>query len=314
MSKFYENLFAPDQREGVARLADCCAISHHIIWGRLMAYKSLVTFVSSDAGLTDLLQASVQLAQRFGAHLDVCCLGIDNTQSLGFYAGAPAIIYQEALDQARDRANALEQEAQNILRNAAIRWGTDTAVLTLGAVGAHVSLKARYSDLVVLPLPYAEGSGPEAEIIVEAALFDASAPVLILPEGCRDLPEFSKIVLAWNQSDEAMRAARAALPVLTGADLVNIVVIDPSPNSLERSDPGGTLAQFLTRHGAMVDVSVIAKTLPRTSEVLQRHAREQSAKMIVIGAYSHSRLRQAILGGTTRSLLETTSIPVFMAR
>jgi len=145
-------------------------------------------------------------------------------------------------------------------------------------------------------------------------LFDGDSPVLILPELGMELPKFNKIVLAWNQSDEALHAARAALPLLQNADLVNIVIVDPPAHGVERSDPGGLLTQMLARHGVQVDVSVIAKTLPRISDMLRRHATDQAADLLVIGAYSHSRLRQAILGGTTRNLLEETNLPVFMAR
>jgi nucleotide-binding universal stress UspA family protein len=104
------------------------------------------------------------------------------------------------------------------------------------------------------------------------------------------------------------------LPLLKQADLVNVVVIDPPSHGPERSDPGGLLTQMLVRHGVQVDVSVVARTLPRISDVLRRHATDQAADLLVIGAYSHSRLRQAILGGTTRNLLEETSLPMFMVR
>jgi nucleotide-binding universal stress UspA family protein len=279
-----------------------------------MAYKSVCTFLASQTDATAQLDSAIQLAQRHDAHLEICALGIDTTQSVGFYAGAPAIVYQDALDQARSQADALEELARTHLRQSDIRWSVDNAVLTLGGINGFVGLKSRFCDLVVLPRPYGETRGPQDEIILEAALFEGDSPVLILPQPGAALPDFAKIVLAWNQSDEALHAARAALPLLKQADLVNVVVIDPPSHGPERSDPGGLLTQMLVRHGVQVDVSVVARTLPRISDVLRRHATDQAADLLVIGAYSHSRLRQAILGGTTRNLLEETSLPVFMAR
>ena len=279
-----------------------------------MAYKSICTFLASDTDALAQLDSAASLAARYDAHLEVCCLGIDTTQSIGFYAGAPAIIYQDALDSAQANAEALAQTAKAHLRGASIRWGVDTAVLTLGGINSYVGLKARFSDLVILPRPYGESRGPQDEITAEAALFDGDSPVLIVPEPGAELPKFNKIVLAWNQSDEALHAARAALPLLQNADLVNVVIIDPPTHGMERSDPGGLLTQMLVRHGVQVEVSVIAKTLPRISDILRRHATDQAADLLVIGAYSHSRLRQAILGGTTRNLLEETNLPVFLAR
>lgn len=279
-----------------------------------MAYKSICTFLASDKDATAQLDSAASLAARFDAHLEVCCLGIDTTQSVGFYAGAPAIIYQDALDSAQTSANALSDKAKAHLRGADIRWGVDTAVLTLGGINSYVGLKSRFCDLVVLPRPYGETRGPQDEITAEAALFDGDAPVLIVPDLGAEMPQFDKIVLAWNQSDESLHAARAALPLLKNAKLVNLVIIDPPTHGIERSDPGGLLTQMLARHGVQIEVSVIAKTLPRISDVLRRHATDQAADLLIIGAYSHSRLRQAILGGTTRNLLEETTLPVFLAR
>jgi len=120
-------------------------------------------------------------------------------------------------------------------------------------------------------------------------------------------------VLAWNQSREALVAARRAMPFLKRAEMVQIVVIDPPAHGPERSDPGGQLCQLLVRHGVRAEVSVLARTLPRISEVLARHARDVNADMLVMGAYGHSRFREAIMGGATRDMLENAQVPVFLA-
>ncbi len=138
-------------------------------------------------------------------------------------------------------------------------------------------------------------------------------PVLIVPDaGSPDLP-CRRIVVGWNQSAEALSAIRKAMPLLKSADLVDITVIDPPTHGPERSDPGGQLSQLLARHGIHAEVSVLAKTLPRISDVINRHVRDTNADMVVMGAYGHSRFREAILGGATRHMLENVEIPVLMA-
>jgi nucleotide-binding universal stress UspA family protein len=102
------------------------------------------------------------------------------------------------------------------------------------------------------------------------------------------------------------------MPLLMAADLVNVVVIDPPSHGQERSDPGGLLTTMMARHGVKAEVSVIASGGKDIAQTLQRHARDKDASLLVIGAYSHSRLRQAILGGTTRNLLAEATTPVFM--
>jgi nucleotide-binding universal stress UspA family protein len=278
-----------------------------------MSYKSLITFVTDPATMDATLDAAIALTRREDAHLDVCCLGIDHTQPGYFYAGAPAMIYQETLDRARAEAEALEKTARRRLEREDIRWGAEAAVVQIGGLASLVGLRARFSDLVIQPKPYGEGRTPDAEAVVEAALFEGKAPVLVLPEG--GLPDRlgRRIAVAWNQSDEALVAVRRALPLLEAADQVDIVIVNPPAQGPERSDPGGMLTQMLARHGVRAEVSVIAKTLPRVSDVLCRHALEHDADLLVMGAYGHSRFREAILGGATRHMLEVAEIPVLMA-
>ena len=111
-----------------------------------------------------------------------------------------------------------------------------------------------------------------------------------------------------------MAAVRRALPLLQAADAVEITVVDPSPSGPERSDPGGALCQMLTRHGVKAEIAVLARTMPQISDILNRRATEIGADMVVMGAYGHSRFRQAILGGATRNMLEKAKVPVLMAR
>ena len=278
-----------------------------------MPYKSLTMFLAAEPGMREAIEAAVSFARRHDAHFDVCCLGVDNTQAAGFYAGAPAMIYQEALDQARTEAEALEAKARAQLRNADIRWSTDSAVVTLGGVASYVGLKARFSDLVLMPRPYGDQRGINDEAMIESALFDGQAAVMVLPEGLDRIDAFDRIVLAWNQSNESLRAARRSLPLLKAADHVSIAIIDPPTHGPERSDPGGLLTQMLSRHGVRAEVSVLARTMPSVSDTLMRHMDDQQADLLVMGAYGHSRLREAILGGATRDMLEKLKTPVFMA-
>ncbi len=120
-------------------------------------------------------------------------------------------------------------------------------------------------------------------------------------------------MVGWNESLEALRAVRAAMPLLTQADTVHVVVIDPPTHGPSRSDPGGMLSQYLARHGVSAEIDVLSKTLPRVSDVLTRHATDMDADLLVMGAYGHSRFREAVFGGATRNMLEQATIPVLMA-
>lgn len=276
-----------------------------------MSYRTILTVVTDPKA--GHLGAAVDLARTVDAHLDVLSLGVDRAQNEYYYAGATAMVHPESLAQAQKDAKAAQDAVETRLAAEDIRWGADSAVAQIGAIGSVVGFRARFADLVVQSQPYGDGGGADAEAVVEAALFEGHAPVLILPHGHPGTGFGRRIVLAWNQSDEALAAAKAALPLLKTAALVDITVIDPPKHGPERSDPGGLLSQYLSRHGVKTEISVLARTLPRVSEVLNRHALDRDADMIVMGAYGHSRFREAILGGATRHMLEMAKVPVLMA-
>ncbi|WP_284165333.1 universal stress protein [Frigidibacter sp. SD6-1] len=281
-----------------------------------MAYKSILTVVTAAKSAAAQIDAAVALARREDAHLDVLCLSIDRTQSGYYYIGAAPmapIVLQETLQQAENEAKAIEAAVRAQLAPEDIRWAVDTAIAQMGAVGPEVGRLARFADLVVVPQPYGAGSDAEQEQILEAALFDGRAAVLMLPPGRVDADYGRRVVVAWNQSDQSMAAVRAALPVLKAASFVDVAVIAPPAHGPERSDPGGMLSQFLSRHGIRSEVSVLAKTLPHVSDQLCRHIEDVNADLLVMGAYGHSRFREAILGGTTLEMLEKAKVPVLTA-
>ena len=281
-----------------------------------MAWKTLLSVVTrqEDPAVNDAaLNSAVALARRFDAHLDVLALGLDQTQVGYFYAGASAMIYQETLERAQTEAEETEALVRRRMTPEEVRWSVDRAVAQLGGMSALISQRARFSDMVVLPRPYGPGRGPAEEAVIEAALFEGRVPVLVLPDGMAEPPAFDRAVVAWNQSPEAISAIRKALPLLQRASIVDITIIDPPSHGPERSDPGGMLSQWLARHGVRCEVSVLARTMPRVSDVLMRHVGDRDANLLVMGAYGHSRFREALLGGATRDLLETASVPVLMA-
>lgn len=281
-----------------------------------MAYKSILTVLTRAEDAALAIGSAARLAMAQDAHLDVLVLGVDRTQVGYSYIGSGAVMMQVSLDRAEAEARATEAAVAAALaaQPQNLRASVEAAVTQLGALGDLVAQRARFADLVVLPRPYGDGKGAESEAVIESALFEGKAPVLVLPEkglGTADQPK--RIIIAWNQSAEAMVAARAALPLLKAAETVDITVIDPPTHGAERSDPGGMLCQMLVRHGVHAEVSVLARSLPRVSDVLARHIWDQNADLVVMGAYGHSRLREAILGGATRNMLEKAEIPVLMA-
>lgn len=285
-----------------------------------MAFKSILTVVtdadcSPNSPTTLALSAAALICQSADAHLEALALGVDRSQLDYGILGSGAAMLQIGIEsaEAEARAHAAAAKAALAGQDLSLRYGLETAITPIGGLTDLVAAQARYADLVVLPKPYGATSAPEAEAVLEAALFSGMAPVLVVPPTGMRSARPKRIVLAWNQSREALVAARRALPLLKAAEKVTITVVDPAAHGPERSDPGGRLCQLLVRHGVKAEVSVLARSLPRVSDVLHRACRDADADLLVMGAYGHSRFRQAILGGATRNMLEQAELPVFMA-
>ncbi len=278
-----------------------------------MQIKSITTFVHDAERDSDALQATAAVADANDAHLTAVCLGIDRTNPGAYYAGASAIALQESLQMAQAEATETERAVDAALGVWTFPSETMAVTTQIGAVAPLVGDRAMLSDLVVLPKPYGPGRDVVDVAITEAALFRTRVPLLVLPDGHQGNVAPERVVIAWNESPEALAAVRGAMPFLKDAEAVDIAIIDPPQHGADRSDPGGALAEMLSRHGIRGDVSVLAKTMPRVSDILSRHCLDRNAQLLVMGAYGHSRFREAILGGATRNMLEAAEIPVVMA-
>jgi len=277
-----------------------------------MAYKTIMTVWDDRTQSRAAVDMAIRMVAAEEGHLNILCLGVDRIQPGLYYAGATPSVMDDGLQTARADAQRFEQQARARLDAAGINWSCRAMVAQISGISYAVSGVARFSDLVVLPSPYADEGGEEASLVLESVLFDGHAPALICPPEIGDVPG-KRIVVAWNQSAEALRTVRAAMPLLKAAESVDIAIVDPGRHDEDESDPGVQLSTMLARHGVNVSVSVLARTMPKVVEVLDRHMTDSGADLLVMGAYGHSRFRESILGGATRDMLQSTAFPVFMA-
>ncbi len=279
-----------------------------------MAYKTISVVITDQEADHDALMSAFNIAVANKAHLDVQCIGIDPARFEAIPIGSAASLAVSALEDARKTADELAKWATALLPKDYSPVAVVPSIVPQMGIEAMVARLARYSDLVISAKPYGSEKNPLHVTVFEAELFGSGAPVLVVPQGTvlSGVP-FRQIVVAWNESAESFAAIRAALPALKQASRVHIVMVDPPAHSPERSDPGGAICLMLARHGVKAEVSILARTMPRISEVVTRFANEHSADAIVMGAYGHSRFRESILGGATRDMLEHSKLPLIMA-
>jgi nucleotide-binding universal stress UspA family protein len=277
-----------------------------------MAYKIISTVLTDSDASTEGLDAAITLAARMDAHLEIFVVTICHSETNNYFMGAEAMTIERQTRDAMAEREKLDAWVNDRMPGEPVRWALQSATVQGPALTPYLARKLQFCDLVVLPRPYQDN--PDAEALVESCLFAAERPVLMIPKGCKAPDAGGHILMGWNGGAEALAAARAALPLLQQADVADICIIDPPMHGADRSDPGGAMAQYLMRHGTRSEVAVLAKTEPHVGEILLRRAREVGAHLIVSGAYGHSRLREAVFGGATRSLLERADRPILMSR
>lgn len=260
------------------------------------------------------LDAAAGLARRLDAHLDVVALSVEPVALEAMPLASGQVLLESSRAEAEAQSRSLAEAAHARLPPD-IRSSVEPRVALGLGLSPQVAGAARFADLCVAARPYGHGPGGLAPLLIEALLFGAHAPVLVVPDaGMEAGRPFGRPWLAWNDSDEALRAVRAALPLLQEAGRAEVVVVDPPLHGAGRADPGSDLCAWLARHGVQAEVTVLAKTEPRVSGILSRFAREKGCDLLVMGAFGHSRLREVLLGGATRDLLSEVPLPLLLAR
>ena len=211
---------------------------------------------------------------------------------------------QAAIDAARERFAA-----------ASTRAGIKAEPLTLSAslisAGNQFGQIARRFDLAVVGQPKPETNAVE-ENIIEAALFDSGGPLIIVPYIQKAPLTLEHVMVCWDGSRAAARAIRDAMPFLRRAGRIEVVIVSNEPgkqDQIERTDIGAHLA----RHGLNVAVKRMPLGDVDVASMLLSHAADEGVDFIVMGGYGQSRLREFVLGGVTRSMLRTMTVPVLIS-
>jgi len=213
----------------------------------------------------------------------------------------------ESDKKARAAASRFEQAAKRASVSA------ETTIISASISGAadRLGRLARRFDLVVVGQADREKSAPD-EVVDEGALFDSGRPVIFVPFIQKAGLKLDRVMVCWDGSRAATRAVADSLPFLRKAKQVEVVMV-ASGRSKSDEIPGADLGQHLARHGLKVEVKRITSPDIDVPSTILSYAADSSADMIVMGGYGHSRLREFVLGGVTRGILETMTVPALMS-
>ena len=279
-----------------------------------MSYKTILAVVDTPRNAARVSTFAATLAQQFDAHL----VGL-HAETL---SAVPLIAPMEipdptAVELLQDSAEKEAAAVADIFRQNATRDGLSmewrSFMLASGYASSSVLETARTADLIVAAHGGAVDSDRRSDL--ETFLYESGRPLLLVPhllEGPRPL---SKVLLAWNGSREAARAAFDALPLMKQAGAVEVFVVDP-PERGDR-DPalaGADIAATLRRHGLDVSLTTMDGGGHSPAAAIEQRLSEGSIDLLVMGGFGHSRWWEMLFGGVTRSLINSMKALTLLSR
>ena len=258
-----------------------------------MSYKDILVFLDGSVDNGGRVDFAVSLAKAHGARLT----GVD-VDSAAAFAGDWLQRAQSLEETFRTSANRSDVDARfKVADRHATGWK---------------NLYAHYADLLIATQPNPEASGKTLSAVPEEVLVSAGVPMIVLPQDWQLRPVGQDVVVAWSPSGQATRAVHDAMPILTRAGKVTVFAFDP-PSDRDDAD-----IQLLCDHLLAYGVKAETDRWPDTGDLsaidaLFASRAIQEADLIVAGAYSHSRFREALFGGMTKSLLQQFSLPVLVS-
>jgi nucleotide-binding universal stress UspA family protein len=280
-----------------------------------MSYKTILVHVDGSKHLYRRVETAARLAETYDAHL----VGVALVDLPAIFFDPPVVnpvdpAIEPALQVPRKRA----VEALANFEQFARKFNVPSIETRLeeNETAREVSLQARYCDLVVLGQydPYDSGSSTKADF-AETVILECAVPVLVVPFAHIPGGVAKRILVSWNGSREAARAAHYALPLLRRAEHVEVAVFDPDiVPATYRAVPGKDLVEWLGRHGITASVTRQATSGDvDIGNALLLLANDRLADLVVMGCYGHSRFREFVLGGVSREILSSMTLPVLMA-
>jgi nucleotide-binding universal stress UspA family protein len=276
-----------------------------------MMIKDILVKLERDAARDSVCDFAVSIAGTFDAHLTGVAFG---------NAGIPSFVMP---DVPSDVLAGVIAENEAAARKSIDRF--ESAIQRGGVAGEHrlvvdgnsgppdaLALLARRCDLSVV-MQSDHRNGAHNDLMIEAALFGSGRPVLVVPYIHKGGVALNRVICCWDGSRTAARAVNDALPILRKAKSVEVFIVANEKTRTERELRGADIARHLARHGVQVEVEITPAADIDVASIVLSHAADLSADMLVMGGYGHSRLREFMLGGVTRGILETMTVPVFMS-
>jgi nucleotide-binding universal stress UspA family protein len=275
-------------------------------------YKTILVHINDHERIDRLLAPAVALSEKFEAHL--LALSVVPPIVVITEANGYSMVIDDHCKAYRDRNPAMRAafEASVANRGFTTEWRDDDA----GAfpVIDRVVPYARAADLIIASQTDPTRASSGWLDVADRLAIEAGRPVLIIPNTGTHSRAGEKVLVAWNGRREAARAVFDALPILQRAKEVKVVWVNPQSEEADPGDiPAADICTALARHAVKCEATQQLKPKVNVGETLLACAKECSADLLVMGCYGHTRLREFVLGGASRHVLNKMTIPVLMS-
>lgn len=278
-----------------------------------MALKDLLVVIDGDAASAARLDLAARLAARNDAHLTALYAFTEMMLPGYIEVEIPAELRAARREAVKDQVAQARQRFEDAMRQHGLTERSEWLAVERDPTIA-AAVHGRYADLIVVgqPDPGRDRDTPVAQ--PADLLFEAGRPLLVVPYAGHFASVGERVLVGWNGSREAARAIGDALPVLTTAKKVVVMAANPKPGPHGLGDePCADIARHLSRHGCKVEATHVATDVVEPGDTLLNMAADEGCDLLVMGAYGRSRLRELVLGGMTRYMLQHMTIPVLMS-
>ncbi|RNC95648.1 MAG: universal stress protein [Oricola sp.] len=259
------------------------------------------------------LEAAVDFCRNNDAHLSVLLIGLAPPPPVATDTVVISDNWAAQSEAAKQELHERGSEIEQHLAKAGISAEIKRWLMMEHSIEAGTAEHALFADVTFLSRTFPQERG-FARQVVSGVVFGAGRPIIVADPAQFGTLSWGTILIGWDNEKPAARAVAEALPLLAAADNVHILCVDPDAVPQRDGEaPGWDLATYLARHGVQTTVHTQPSGGNPVATVLADFAEDLGADGLVMGAYGHSRLRQRLLGGTTRSLIETGKLPILMA-
>jgi nucleotide-binding universal stress UspA family protein len=266
---------------------------------------NLMVAGSRDAAAT----YAISIAKTFDAYITGVAFAYEPVLPAIVGGGIPESVIEEQREENENAAKTAIAQFEAAAKD--VKHETRMVPASLAGAADTFGELARLYDLAVVGQSERDRVGPE-ELIVEGALFNSGRPVLVVPAVYSGGIRLDRVIVCWNGGRNAARATANAIPFLRRASTVEVVTVGTEAAAAALAS-ASDLSRHLQRHSINATVRRIEPGNLKVSAAILDYANKSSAGMIVMGGYGHSRLREFILGGTTRGVLASMTVPTLMS-